>query len=112
MISSFQQYLVDNGFRRYTYEIGRHKEITFVDNVTSMSISTFGPVYYIFEKGETKFYWGLGVMGHSPYYYYPSQEHYKMVLSGDYNNDMIDIIAGNIGRVDIIAGNIGRVFIT
>jgi len=99
MISAFQQYLVDNGFRRYTYEIGKNKNITFVDNVVSMNISTFGPTYYAFEKDRTKFYWGLGVAGHAPYYYYPSQEQLKFVLSGEFEKDLKEIIGRTINQV-------------
>lgn len=84
MIEGFQKCLIDNGFKRLTYK-PFDKSFTLVENNDSYSVSTSGPTYYVFMKdGKRVLYWGLGVAGRGPYYYYPKKEQNEVIISDDF----------------------------
>lgn len=65
MLPDFQQYLVDNGFRRYTIDFIR-KNTQKADNYKDTNLSTYGPLCYYFEKDGNIVSWGLREYGRPP----------------------------------------------
>lgn len=94
MIGGFQKYLVDNGFKRYTYDhLSRDRKFTLIENYESVMVSSYGPCYYVFIKDNIKFYWGLGKQGKSPYFYPTMGEQYEIII-GNYEETLNDILKG------------------
>lgn len=56
MLTGFQQYLVDKGFKR---TCTKYCSIEIVENYTSEFLSTYGLIEYQFTKDEKFCYWGL-----------------------------------------------------
>lgn len=56
MLSGFQQYLVDKGFKRTcTEHCGKNEK----EDYESTFLSTYNPLYYNFKKEDKYCYWGL-----------------------------------------------------
>lgn len=63
MLTGFQQYLVEKGFKRTCSAINSKQE---TENYTSTMVSTYGPLQYNFKKGNIWVWWGLSEMGKPP----------------------------------------------
>jgi len=56
MLSGFQQYLVNKGFKRTYNEYGG-KSVK--EDYISTVLSSYGPLYYTFTKDDKQCFWGL-----------------------------------------------------
>lgn len=78
MITGFQKYLVDKGFKRTKTEwVG--KQPFYVEDYQSNYISTYGPLHYNFHKGDKYCYWGLAERNKPPVMCLGSD---KMIING------------------------------
>jgi hypothetical protein len=87
MIPDFQQYLIDNGFKRFkdVYDRG----IKAVEDNENMNISTYGPTCYWFEKdGKNYLNWGLGIADKGVYYYRPLIEWEEFKVTTDFEETL------------------------
>ncbi len=94
MIPPFQQYLIDRGFKRLKsiYDKGMKT----VEDNHSMSITSYGPTCYWFEKnGKNYLNWGLGIKDKGIYYYLPLIEWEEFIVTGDLEETFNRLIKAN-----------------
>lgn len=93
MIGGFSKYLIDNGWKRYRYEIVRKNiiEIEDYENTTVSSVS--GPLEYRYRKDgfNVVVYWGLCMVGHGPKFFIERFEYGYLDVS-DFDKAYDDII--------------------
>ena len=63
-LPSFQQFLIDNGYKRTRLAIGSKTEK--VEDYESVFLSTYGPTEYCFKKGNNFCFFGLVEVGKPP----------------------------------------------
>src|SRR5574339_1115687 len=97
MIPDFEKYLISNGFKREVYEF-KGKKCIWKEDVDSMYVSSYSPLHYRLSKVDFYFYWGLGIYGKPPYYFYPNEEEYEIILSGDHEKEINDLLNRTIEK--------------
>lgn len=80
MLTGFQQYLIDKGFKRTCIEHCGKKEI---ENYESMFLSSANPIHYNFRKDNLYCFWGLVEYGKAPVMFLGNS---KLIIIQNENN--------------------------
>jgi len=90
-IEGFQRYLVEHGCKRFAGLIEK-KTPAPKEDYDSYYVSTYGPLdYYFTYNDKVILYWGLNVVGRSPYYWQP-RSFDEFIVSDDWEAEFKRLI--------------------